>query len=398
METRLAWYLVSSASFVIPLGVGQLLLPWLLAIYLEESATRIGLAQMIAQLPVVMLVLWGGWLGDRMDQRRLLIYLTGIMAIPPLVLAAIFYWGSVTYALVVVYSVIMGCFMAFVQPARDALVNRVAGQRIQQVVTITVGLQWGVQIIGFAIGSTADFVGPTILLLLISLFMGAAMLSVKLIPPLEEIENETTDGIVSQIKDGLRIAWSNLKIRTAMLQILALAVFFSGAYLVLLPVMIRELYGGGSLGLAGGFGFNLAGTVLATLVLMKTGRIRYPGRALIFGTLFSCSFLLTLTLPLVDWLFYLILFLWGAGGGLIVIMSRSIVQENAPDTHRARIMSIFSLAMMGGSPIGSLLMGLLIDQVGVHMATLFLVIGMIINALFLVVRLPLWGIQSASVN
>ena len=398
METRLAWYLVSSASFVIPLGVGQLLLPWLLAIYLEESATRIGLAQMIAQLPVVMLVLWGGWLGDRMDQRRLLIYLTGIMTIPPLVLAAIFYWGSVTYALVVLYSVIMGCLMAFVQPARDALVNRVAGQRIQQVVTITVGLQWGVQIIGFAIGSTADFVGPTILLLLISLFMGAAMLAVKLIPPLEEIENEATDGIVSQIKDGLRIAWSNLKIRTAMLQILALAVFFSGAYLVLLPVMIRELYGGGSLGLAGGFGFNLAGTVLATLVLMKTGRIRYPGRALIFGTVFSCSFLLTLTLPLVDWLFYLILFFWGAGGGLIVIMSRSIVQENAPDTHRARIMSIFSLAMMGGSPIGSLLMGLLIDQVGVHMATLFPVIGMIITALFLVVRLPLWGIQSASVN
>ena len=398
METRLAWYLVSSASFVIPLGVGQLLLPWLLAIYLEESATRIGLAQMIAQLPVVMLVLWGGWLGDRMDQRRLLIYLTGIMAIPPLVLAAIFYWGSVTYALVVVYSVIMGCFMAFVQPARDALVNRVAGQRIQQVVTITVGLQWGVQIIGFAIGSTADFVGPTILLLLISLFMGAAMLAVKLIPPLEEIENESTDGIVSQIKDGLRMAWSNLKIRTAMLQILALAVFFSGAYLVLLPVMIRELYGGGSLGLAGGFGFNLAGTVLATLVLMKTGRIRYPGRALIFGTLFSCSFLLSLTLPIVDWLFYLILFFWGAGGGLIVIMSRSIVQENVPDTHRARIMSIFSLAMMGGSPIGSLLMGLLIDQVGVHMATLFPVIGMIITALFLVVRLPLWGIQSASVN
>ena len=398
METRLAWYLVSSASFVIPLGVGQLLLPWLLAIYLEESATRIGLAQMIAQLPVVMLVLWGGWLGDRMDQRRLLIYLTGIMAIPPLVFAATFYWGSVTYLVVVLYSVIMGCFMAFVQPARDALVNRVAGQRIQQVVTITVGLQWGVQIIGFAIGSTADFVGPTILLLLISLFMGAAMLAVKLIPPLEEIENETTDGIVSQIKDGLRIAWSNLKIRTAMLQILALAVFFSGAYLVLLPVMIRELYGGGSLGLAGGFGFNLAGTVLATLVLMKTGRIRYPGRALIFGTLFSCSFLLTLTLPLVDWLFYLILFFWGAGGGLIVIMSRSIVQENAPDTHRARIMSIFSLAMMGGSPIGSLLIGLLIDQVGVHMATLFPVIGMIITALFLVVRLPLWGIQSASVN
>ena len=381
-----------------PLGIGQLLLPWLLAIYLGESATRIGLAQMIAQLPVVLLVLWGGWLGDRMDQRRLLIYLTGIMAIPPLILAAIFYWGSVTYSVVVLYSVIMGCFMAFVQPARDALVNRVAGQRVQQVVTITVGLQWGVQIVGFAIGSTADAVGPTILLLLITLFMGAATLAVKLIPPLEAIENTVKEGIISQIKDGLVIAWDDLKIRTAMLQILALAVFFSGAYLVLLPVMIRELYGGGSLGLAGGFGFNLAGTVLATLILMKTGRVRYPGRALMLGTLLSCSFLLALTLPLVHWLFYLVLFFWGAGGGLIVIMSRSIVQENAPETHRARIMSIFSLAMMGGSPIGSLLMGLLIDQVGVHMATLFPVIGMIVTALCLAVKLPLWGIQSASVS
>ena len=381
-----------------PLGIGQLLLPWLLAIYLGESATRIGLAQMIAQLPVVLLVLWGGWLGDRMDQRRLLIYLTGIMAIPPLILAAIFYWGSVTYSVVVLYSVIMGCFMAFVQPARDALVNRVAGQRVQQVVTITVGLQWGVQIVGFAIGSTADAVGPTILLLLITLFMGAATLAVKLIPPLEAIENTVKEGIINQIKDGLVIAWDDLKIRTAMLQILALAVFFSGAYLVLLPVMIRELYGGGSLGLAGGFGFNLAGTVLATLILMKTGRVRYPGRALMLGTLLSCSFLLALTLPLVHWLFYLVLFFWGAGGGLIVIMSRSIVQENAPETHRARIMSIFSLAMMGGSPIGSLLMGLLIDQVGVHMATLFPVIGMIVTALCLAVKLPLWGIQSASVS
>ena len=381
-----------------PLGIGQLLLPWLLAIYLGESATRIGLAQMIAQLPVVLLVLWGGWLGDRMDQRRLLIYLTGIMAIPPLILAAVFYWGSVTYSVVVLYSVIMGCFMAFVQPARDALVNRVAGQRVQQVVTITVGLQWGVQIVGFAIGSTADAVGPTILLLLITLFMGAATLAVKLIPPLEAIENTVKEGIINQIKDGLVIAWDDLKIRTAMLQILALAVFFSGAYLVLLPVMIRELYGGGSLGLAGGFGFNLAGTVLATLILMKTGRVRYPGRALMLGTLLSCSFLLALTLPLVHWLFYLVLFFWGAGGGLIVIMSRSIVQENAPETHRARIMSIFSLAMMGGSPIGSLLMGLLIDQVGVHMATLFPVIGMIVTALCLAVKLPLWGIQSASVS
>ena len=72
----------------------------------------------------------------------------------------------------------------------------------------------GVQIVGFSIGSTADVLGPTILLLLITLFMGAATLSVKLIPPLDEIENTCKDGIVSQIKRGLVIACADKKIRT----------------------------------------------------------------------------------------------------------------------------------------------------------------------------------------
>jgi len=335
-------------------------------------------------------------LGDRVDQRRLLIYLTGIISIPPLILAAIFHWGVVTYSIIVIYSILMGCFMAFIQPARDALVNRVAGTRIQQVVTMTIGLQWGVQIVGFAIGSTADLIGPAVLLVIISLFMGLTVIATRLIPPLDPLDVEVSAGVVAQIREGLQRAWDDVAIRIAILQILALAVFFSGTYMVLLPVMIRELYGGGSLGLAGGFGFNLAGTVLATLVLMRLGKIQYPGRALTLGMVLSCSVLLALTIVLPTWLFYLVVFLWGAGGGLIVIMSRTIVQESAPETHRARIMSIFSLAMMGGSPIGSLLMGLMIDEVGIHQATLFPIFGMMLVGLFLALRTPLWSIKSKS--
>ena len=396
MESRLGWYLTSSSFFVIPLGVGQLLLPWLLAIYLDESATRIGLAQMFAQLPVVLLVLWGGWLGDRVDQRRLLICLTAIISVPPLILAAVFHWGSVSYSIIIIYSIVMGCFMAFIQPARDALLNRVAGSRIQQVVTMTIGLQWGVQVIGFAIGSMADWLGPVVLLAIISLFMALAVIATKLIPPLEPVELKTSSGVVDQILEGLQYAWEDVAIRIALIQIFGLAIFFSGAYMVLLPVMIRELYGGGSIGLAGGFGFNLAGTVLATLVLMRLGKVLHPGRALTLGMVISCSVLLTFTTTLPTWLFFIVVFLWGAGGGLIVIMSRSIVQESAPETHRARIMSIFSLAMMGGSPIGSLLMGLIIDEVGIHQATFFPVIGMVIVGSYLALRTPLWSITSKS--
>ena len=226
--------------------------------------------------------------------------------------------------------------------------------------------------------------------------MVLAVIATKLIPPLDSIELETPSGVVDQILEGLQHAWADVAIRIALIQIFGLAIFFSGAYMVLLPVMIRELYGGGSIGLAGGFGFNLAGTVLATLVLMRLGKVLHPGRALTLGMVISCSVLLTFTTTLPTWLFFIVVFLWGAGGGLIVIMSRSIVQESAPETHRARIMSIFSLAMMGGSPIGSLLMGLIIDEVGIHQATFFPVIGMVIVGSYRALRTPLWSITRKS--
>ena len=150
--------------------------------------------------------------------------------------------------------------------------------------------------------------------------------------------------------------------------------------------------------LSSGFGANLAGTVLVTLALMRLGRVQYPGRVLSVATAFSCLVLLALTVSLPVWLFYPVVFLWGAGGGLIVIMSRSIVQESAPETHRARIMSIFSLAMMGGSPIGSVIMGLVIDEFGVHQAALFPIVGMMLVGLFLALKTRLWSIKSNSLN
>jgi len=40
------------------------------------------------------------------------------------------------------------------------------------------------------------------------------------------------------------------------------------------------------------------------------------------------------------------------------------VQEAAPTSHRARVMSVYSLGMMGGMPIGSFAMGYVISAFG----------------------------------
>ena len=115
---------------------------------------------MAGLLPILFLVLFGGWLGDRVDQRRLSVVLASMLAVPPLIIAGFFYVDMVTYELPLCRVVLAGCFGAFAQPARDAMLNRVAGENVQEVVTLVNGVQFGIQILGFAIGSSADVMGP----------------------------------------------------------------------------------------------------------------------------------------------------------------------------------------------------------------------------------------------
>jgi hypothetical protein len=74
-------------------------------------------------------------------------------------------------------------------------------------------------------------------------------------------------------------------------------------------------------------------------------------------------------------------------------MSRSIVQGSAPESHQARIASIYQLAMMGGSPIGAIGMGFLIQQLGVLDAILVPIVGVATLWLVMFFFSPIWKIE-----
>ncbi len=54
----------------------MILFPWLGTVQLNESADRLGIAQMMTQLPGVVLILMGGLLADKIDPRKILDYFT----------------------------------------------------------------------------------------------------------------------------------------------------------------------------------------------------------------------------------------------------------------------------------------------------------------------------------
>jgi len=393
MTKSLGWYLTSTGFFLIPGGIQQVLFPWLVAVFLAETPERLGFAQMASQIPMVLLILWGGLLGDRIDQRRLLIGLQLLMIIPMLGMASLLFVGEVYYELLLGWAIIGATLGAFAQPARDALLNRVAGTDIQRVVTLAVGIQFGIQIFGFVIGSGAEVFGPAPLLLAQAFFMLCACIATARIPPLPPIEKATRRHPLKEIADGLVYVYNSDIIRPATILTAAVGIFFAGSYMVILPLMVRDIYHGGATGIAMAFAANMLGTVTTISYIMKRGGLDHPGRALIVvGTISSLVLgLLHFNLPI--WGFYTVIYFWGMCGGISMTMSRAIVQEAAPASHRARIMSVYSLGMIGGIPIGSLVLGWSVGQWGAQNAVLIPSIGMLTVLAFLATTSGLWRIK-----
>jgi hypothetical protein len=65
--SQLRWYLGGVSSYFLSGGAQMVLLPWLVAVVLQESAERVGIAQSLAMLPGLLLILVGGATADRSD-------------------------------------------------------------------------------------------------------------------------------------------------------------------------------------------------------------------------------------------------------------------------------------------------------------------------------------------
>jgi MFS family permease len=353
----LNWYLASTACHLIPGGIQQVLFPFLVAVVLHESAERVGIAQMSWQLPALFLLLIGGVLGDRFDQRRILVTTHLLAGIPPLVIAYFVFGEQLSFAMLFVYGLVGGIFTGLSQPARDALVNRVAGDRIQRTVIVVMTMQWTLQIVGFAIASLADSVGVVPLMVFQSgvMMLGAlAVMRVK-VPAAAPLEKHEPP--LHAIRSGLKEVSQSAVIRPAVMLNTAIGVFFAGGYVVLLPLIVRDVYAGTAVDISQAFAANILGTVVASLWMLRRGGVARPGRAVFLALIGGCIVLLLAQLELSVAGFYVVIFCWGLGGGVCMNMLRSIVQAASSTSHRARVMSVFSLGMLGGMPIGSLLMG-----------------------------------------
>jgi MFS family permease len=345
-------------------GTQGTLFPWLITVVLAEDAFRVGAAQTLAMLPALLLILVGGAYADRHDGRRVLIALHCLACVPPLVLAAALSAGHQSYSAILAYAVAMGALTAFIVPARDSLLSRVAGTDLQRTVTLTILLQTIAQVVGTAIAGTAAALGaPGVLFCQAIANLAGAFASWRLLPA-PPSSSAPSRGQLAEIGAGLRELVETRRLLTVTLLAVSIGVLFLGPFLVGLPLMVRDLYAGSAPEIAGINAAMMLGMLTGAGGLLARGGVRRQGRAVLVSLLAGATALLGVSfgppLPVV----YGLVFLFGVGGGVATPAGRTLVQEAAPESHRARILSAYSMGFMGAAPIGAFAAGLLAEAFG----------------------------------
>jgi MFS family permease len=394
-----AWYLSSVATFMVPAGIQMVLLPYLLAIELHQPAARYGVTQMFGQLPMLLLLLFGGWLADRIDPRKILINVHAVAILMPLVLAVLLWRGELTETALLLYAVAWGLVSAFAMPARDGLLRRVAGGKVQRMVTLAIGMQFGTQMLGQALGGRAAQFGPIGVLIVQCLVLAAGILTATELPaaPAKLTQDAPPrDTPLKEFGGGLALILSDPPMRTTFLMTLGMGVFFGGTFAVVLPLAIRDIYGGGAQDIATVFIAFGVGTLVSIVALTRSGGLAFPGRGMVVALLLGCGVLAPILLEPPLWAFYLCIFVWGIGGGVTMSMSRTILQEHAPPTHQSRTMAVLSLSTAGGGPLGALIMGFAVSAFSVRWAILVPMAGVAIMTVGAMAWHSIWGLRSHS--
>ncbi|MCX6048256.1 MAG: MFS transporter [Chloroflexi bacterium] len=336
-----------------------------LVFQLTHSTAYLGYVGFAGGVPPLLLMLFGGVIADRVSRRNLLVITQSTMMLLALILAVLTFTGLVQPWHIVLLALGLGLANAFDAPAAQAFVlELVDREQLPNAIALNGSL-----------GNLATVIGPTVAGLTYAAFGGAwcftinaisyiavivALLMMRL--PVHVVVPRTQSALV-QLKEGVRYTFAHPLLRTLMFLPLT-GVLFAATYATLLPAWAVEVLHGDAT--TNGFlqSARGAGSLLGALMIAALAHWGGQGRWLTIGMFVYPLFVLILAGTRTTGLSMLALIGLGWGGMVFYNMANTLLQTHVADEFRGRVMSIYSLIMFGGIPLGALWAGTLAHFIG----------------------------------
>lgn len=397
---QLTWYNTSNGLWMASFSIQQLLVIWILVGILHETPERVGMAQLLIGIPGLLFMLWGGVIGDQMDGRQLLIRVHFLSAIPPVILAVASLYGLIGFWLLIATALGTSLLNGASNPARNTILHRVAGSRLQMAISLSTGIGSMASIAGTRVAGELDSLGlENILFLQAAMFVLGGFFVARLLPATTTTESKIPrKATFEDLREGLSYVWQ-FKLARDLIGLNCFSSFFNaGAWMVAVPFIITRVYDGDAVLLANMTAVFYFGSFVANFGLLKFMPLRRPGRLYLIMQLSRIPVLVLIWMRPDLWLVWTAILFWGFNMGITSTMSRLMVQEFASPLYRARVMSIYTLGMMSAAPIGSLVLGFIIGVWGPLDALLPGVIASIFIFVFGTRFTSIWRYDSSLFN
>lgn len=355
---------------------------WLMT-SLSPSPLFVALVQTAGALPVFLLSLLAGALADTMDRRRLLLMVQIGMGIVALALGLIVWAGLTTPWVLLGFTLLMGIGTALSAPAWQAIVpSLVPRPALQQAIaTNSVGIN-----VSRAIGPALAGVIITSLGVAIPFFVNALSFIVVVgalvwwKPPVAAEKRLPPEQLIHAMRAGLRFAMHSTPLKATLVRAVAFFLFAS-AYWALLPLIVRQVLGGGALLYGVILGCVGAGAVMGAMVLPPLRKKLGPDRSVMAGTLGTALTLVIFAVVPHPVVAGVVSFLAGASWIMVLTSLNVSAQVALPDWVRARGLSIFVTVFFGSMTAGSMIWGQTAALAGVPTALLVAAAGSVIAML-----------------
>ena len=338
---------------------------WLVLELTDNNGAALGLVTAVQFAPVLLFSLHGGKMADRVNKRKLLIWTNAVAGLASLVIGILVIAQVIELWHVFLGAAVLGISTAIDAPIRQAFTSEIVGHSdVANAVSLNsanfnAGRLVGPALSGFLIAHFST--GPSFIINATTyLFVIAALVAMR-----EKdffiLKKEETLGT---IREGIRYAMARPDLYIVM-ALVFFAATFGLNFQIFNALMATKEFGKGpaSYGLLGTF--IAVGSLTGALLSARLERFRNTRYIIKLGIVFSLSVMVLSIAPSYIWYSFW-LPICGITALTMLISANSYVQTHSDPAVRGRVMGIYLLIFMGGTPFGSLLIGWMTETIGVR--------------------------------
>lgn len=354
---------------------------WLI-LQMTNSPLALGIMSLCFGVPMIVLPMLGGAVADRFDRITVVKFTQSEELIVPLIMAGIIASGHLQVWMLYLGGVLGGAMLAFDNPARQALLPGLVPPEDLMNATALMSAVWtGAMLVGPALGGVLlGAFGAAWLFAINGVSTLSVVVAIFALRDVRTRKESQVESAVQRLIGGVRYAGAHRGV-LALLGLTLATGLLGRSYSTLLPVFARDLWHTGP----SGYGLLLmapgAGSLVGAFSVAALGDVKEKGRLVVIANGVYCLALILFALVPPFEVGMALLVLAGVASTAFGAAVGTMLQFATPGPLRGRVMSLYSIAVIGGSSLGGLIGGAVAQALTAQLAVVIGVALLIVSTI-----------------